>query len=480
MMMVGTPMQQIDQAYINGDWHTLAAEHTYSLINPATEACIAKVSMATEVEVELAINAASDALPAWSNTSAQVRAGYMNAIADEMQNRYQDLIQAHVASMGCPAHLVGAYHLDCAIEAMRYYADLATTMEQVETRDNILITKQAIGVCALINPWNYPLHQLVGKLAPALAAGCTVIEKPAEQTPLADLIMAEIMDKIGLPAGVFNLIFAYGHVVGPMLTNHPKVNMVSFTGSTRAGIEIAKNAAPSVKRVCQELGGKSAFIITPDADFESAVRYGIEDVMANTGQTCNALTRMLVPANQYERVITLAQQVANEQVVGDPNLPNTTMGPLASAKQYQVVQDYIRIGLEEGAHLLTGGAGKPQDLNHGFYIQPTIFTQVTSQMRIAQEEIFGPVLCIMTYEDIEQAIILANQSQYGLSSSVYAKDEASALAIAKRLEAGQCYIQGSYFSMLAPFGGVKQSGNGREWGEEGLHEYSETKAIIRP
>jgi len=472
-------MKQINHAYINGHWHKIVSTRPYSLINPATQECIANVHMATDAEVELAIEAAHKALPEWSNSSAKIRAAYMYAIADEMQRRYQDLIEAHVITMGCPAHLVGAYHLDCAIEAMRYYATLAPIMEQVVTRETCLITKQAIGVCALINPWNYPLHQLVGKLAPALAAGCTVIEKPAEQTPLTDLIMAEIMHTIGLPPGVFNLIFAQGFEVGPLLANHPKVNMVSFTGSTRAGIEVAKNAASSVKRVCQELGGKSAYIITQDADIKKAVRYGIEDVMANTGQTCNALTRMLVPRSHYQEAIDIAKEVAEEQSVGDPNDPLTSMGPLASAKQYQVVKDYIQLGLDEGATLLTGGFDRPEGLKQGYYIKPTVLTQVTPDMRIAQEEIFGPVLCIMVYDDMAQAIEIANDSQYGLSSAVYAKDEISALAIAKRLDAGQCYIQGSYFSMYAPFGGVKQSGNGREWGEEGLHEYIETKAIIR-
>ncbi|KJZ08492.1 aldehyde dehydrogenase [Marinomonas sp. S3726] len=473
-------MQQIDQVYIGGNWRPTQSSSLYSLINPATQDGIAQVNMASPQDVEDAVAAAHKAFASWSNTSAQTRADYMNAIADGMQARYQDLIEAHVLSMGCPAHLVGAYHLDCAIDAMRYYAKLAFNMEKETTREGVLLTQKAIGVCALINPWNYPLHQLIGKLAPALAAGCTLIEKPAEQTPLTDIIMAEIMHKVGLPAGVFNLIFGHGHEIGPLLAEHPKVNMVSFTGSTRAGIEVAKNAATSVKRVCQELGGKSAFIITQDADIEAAVRYGVEDVMANTGQTCNALTRMLIPKSQYQTVIKVAKQVALEQNVDDPRLAETSMGPLASAKQRQVVKDYIQLGLEEGASLLTGGAELPEHLDRGYYIKPTIFTQVTPKMRIAQEEIFGPVLCILTYDDIEEAIAIANDSQYGLSSAVYAKDPESALTIARRLEAGQCYIQGSYFSMHAPFGGVKQSGNGREWGEEALEEYIEIQAIIYP
>ncbi len=473
-------MQHINNAYINGNWHPLAGLDQFSLINPATQDCIAKVTMATAEDVNLAVEAANKALLDWSNTPNKKRAEYLNAIADEMQNRYQDLVQAHVQSMGCPVGLTGAFHIDCAIEAMRYYAEMAPMIDKVEQRENNLITKQPIGVCALINPWNYPLHQLVGKLAPALATGCTVVVKPAEQTPLADHIMAQIIDKVGLPAGVFNLVFGRGHEIGPVMAEHPKVNMISFTGSTRAGIEVAKNAAASVKRVCQELGGKSAYIITEDADLEAAVRYGVEDVMGNTGQTCNALTRMLVPKSRYQEIVKIAAQVAKEQVVGDPNHPDTTMGPLASERQFNIVQDYIKLGVEEGAELLIGSPDRPAHLDKGYYIAPTIFTKVTRHMRIAQEEIFGPVLCIIEYDDIEQAIEIANDSQYGLSSAVYAKDQASALPIAARLDAGQCYIQGSYFSMYAPFGGVKQSGNGREWGEEAMHEYIETKAIICP
>ncbi|MGJ8647863.1 MAG: aldehyde dehydrogenase family protein [Marinomonas colpomeniae] len=472
-------MKQLDHAYIDGNWHPLQGQNKFSLINPATQDSVTHVTMATTADVELAVDAANKAFPAWSKTPVSERAKYLNAIADEMLVRYDDLVEAHVVSMGCPAHLVGAYHLDCAIDAMRYYGELAIkTMDKIEERENILLTKQPIGVCALINPWNYPLHQLVGKLAPALAAGCTVIEKPAEQTPLADLIMAEICYKVGLPAGVFNLVFGYGFEIGPIMAQHPKINMISFTGSTRAGIEVAKNAASSVKRVCQELGGKSAYIITEDADIDAAVRYGVEDVMANTGQTCNALTRMLVPTSRYQEVIKSAKEAALEQVVADPYQADATMGPLASENQYQIVKDYIQLGIREGAELLVGGIERPTNVSKGYYIKPTIFTKVTKHMRIGQEEIFGPVLCIMEYDDIEEAIEIANGSQYGLSSGVYAKDKAAALPIAARLEAGQCYIQGAYFSMHAPFGGVKQSGNGREWGEESLQEYIEIKAII--
>jgi aldehyde dehydrogenase (NAD+) len=330
----------------------------------------------------------------------------------------------------------------------------------------------------LINPWNYPLHQLIGKVAPALAAGCTIVAKPAAQTPLQDFIMAQIFEAVNLPAGVFNLVSGSGSDIGPLLSSHPDVDMVSFTGSTSAGIKVAQAAAPTVKRVCQELGGKSPYIITEDADLEAAVRYGVKDVMLNTGQTCNALTRMFVPRCRYEEAVKIAKKVAEENIVGDPNDTDVTMGPMASASQKQTVLNYIKTGIAEGARLVTGGIDIPSGLHGGAYVQPTIFADVTNEMVIAREEIFGPVLCMIVYDDIEEAIEMANDTVYGLSSGVYAKNKASALKIARRIRAGQCYIQGSYFNLEAPFGGFKQSGNGREWGDQAMREYIEIKAII--
>jgi aldehyde dehydrogenase (NAD+) len=466
-----------DQLYIAGQWQNSHSEQKLWVVNPATEETCASVPNANNADVEAAIAAARAAFDSWSQSSVATRAQLLHNIADEMQLRYKDLIAAHVISMGCPEHLTGAFHVDAAIEAMRYYADLAHKMEEAKYVANISLHKEAIGVCAFINPWNYPLHQLTGKIAPALAAGCTIVTKPAEQTPIQDFIMAEIFDKVGLPAGVFNLVTGVGKHIGPLLSSHPQVDMVSFTGSTAAGINVASAAAPTVKRVCQELGGKSAMIITQDADLPAAVRYAVEDVMANTGQTCNALTRLLIPQSCYDEVLALAKQFANEQVVGDPLDSDTTMGPMASRRQLDTVLSYIDLGIQEGAKLITGGR-QPDNIATGTYILPTIFADVTNDMRIAREEIFGPVLCIITYRDIEEAIAIANDSVYGLSSAVYAKDKTSALPIAKRMRAGQCYIQGGYFSMHAPFGGYKQSGNGREWGEHGLDEYLETKAII--
>lgn len=475
-------MKTLDKLYINGQWQASASDRFIDVINPADNQTFLRVPQGNSDDIEQAALAARQALPGWATSLASIRADLMRKIATEMRNRYDDLVDAHVKSMGCPRHLTGAFHVDAPIEAMEYYADLAYKMEAVEERNDVLLLKEPVGVCAFINPWNYPLHQLIGKVAPALAAGCTIIAKPAEQTPELDFIMAEIFDKAGLPAGVFNLVSGLGTEIGPVMSSHPQVDMVSFTGSTRAGIQVAAAAAPGVKRVCQELGGKSAFIITEDADLNAAVRYGVEDVMANTGQTCNALTRMLVPQSRYEEAVALAAEIAGEQVVGDPTDSATTMGPMASHRQKETVEHYIRLGLEEGARLVTGGPGAPADLpptlQEGAFVQPTVFADVHNQMRIAREEIFGPVLCIIPYSDTEDAIAIANDTPYGLSSGVYAKDAASAIPIARRMQAGQCYIQGAYFSMDAPFGGYKQSGNGREWGEHGMDEYMESKAII--
>ena len=471
-------MQQFDRLYINGKWVEPNSTEIIEVINPATESPCARVPRGNREDVNAAVAAARQAFSGWAETSTEKRAKLMRAAADEMQHRADDLIDAHVISMGCPRHLVAGLHLEASIAGMRYYAELAAEMDDVEEKDRVLLCKEPVGVCALINPWNYPLHQLMGKVAPALAAGCTMVVKPATQTPLQDFIMAEIFDAVNLPAGVFNLVSGSGSVIGPLLSSHPHVDMVSFTGSTYAGIKVAEAAAPTIKRVCQELGGKSPYIITKDADLEAAVRYGVEDVMLNTGQTCNALTRMFVPRPYYEQAITIAKSVAEENIVGNPDAPHVTMGPLASASQKQTVLNYIKTGIAEGARLITGGIDMPPGLHVGAYVQPTIFADVTNDMIIAREEIFGPVLCMIVYEDIEEAIQMANDTVYGLASGVYAKNKVSALNIARKIRAGQCYIQGSYFNIAAPFGGFRQSGNGREWGDQGMYEYIETKAII--
>jgi aldehyde dehydrogenase (NAD+) len=471
-------MKQFEKLYINGKWVKPNSTDVIEVVNPATERFCARVPKGNREDVNAAVTAARQAFEGWARTPAEKRAEIMVAVADDMQRRADELIDAHVITMGCPRHLVAELHLDAPIAAMRYYAERANQTDEAQEKGGILLTKEPIGVCALITPWNYPLHQLIGKLAPALAAGCTTVSKPATQTPLQDFIMAQIFEAAGLPAGAFNLVSGSGSVIGPILSAHPDVDMVSFTGSTSAGVQVAEAAAPTVKRICQELGGKSPYIITEDADLEAAVRYGVKDVMLNTGQTCNALTRMFLPRSCYEKAIEIARKVAEETVVGDPNDAGVFMGPMASASQRQKVLHYIETGIAEGARLVTGGIDMPPGMHAGYYVQPTIFADVTNDMAIAREEIFGPVLCMIAYEDIEGAIKMANDTAYGLSSGVYAKNKATALKIARRIRAGQCYIQGSYFNIEAPFGGYRQSGNGREWGDQAMHEYLEIKAII--
>ena len=473
-------MKTIDQFYIDGQWTAPQGKQVLSILNPATSVPCVAMACANETDVNAAAEAAFRAFPAWSATPSDQRALLMMAIADEMENRADDLVQAHVETMGIPRHQAMEVQIAGPIDAMRYFASLAATMGELDDRGGYLISHEPVGVCALINPWNYPLLQMIGKVAPALAAGCTMLAKPAEQTPTSDIIMAEIFDKVGLPAGVFNLITGLGAEVGPLMASHPRVDMVSFTGSNRSGISVAIEAAPTVKRVCQEMGGKSALIITEDADLHTAVRYGVENVMLNTGQTCDALTRMLVPSSRYQEAVDQAVIVANEQVVGDPDDPLTTMGPLASEQQRQRVRDYIKQGIAEGARMVIGGAELPASIEGGAYVLPTLFADVRQDMVIAREEIFGPVLCIMAYETIDEAVDIANDSEFGLSSGVFAANDSDAIAIARRMRAGQCFIQGGFFRLEAPFGGYKQSGNGREWGEAGLAEYQEIKAIIRP
>lgn len=471
-------MYRYDSLFVNGQWQKAHSERVIDVYNPANGELLAVVPAADHHDIDAAVSAAKTAFPSWSSSSPEQRAALITQIADEMQNRLADLTTAISQSMGCPRHLAEEIQVQGSIDAFRSFADLTDVVDSQESVNGIITAYSPVGVCVLINPWNYPLSQLVGKLGPALAAGCTVVVKPAEQTPLQDLIMADIFAKIAAPAGIFNVITGVGSEIGNYLCSHPDVSMVSFTGSTAAGIKVAEAAAPSVKRVCQELGGKSPYIITPDADLEAAVRYGVEDVMLNSGQTCSALTRMLVHESHYEEAVNLAKQIAEENEVGEPASPDSSMGPLSSKTQQQRVQKYIELGISEGARLVTGGVDLPEHLAKGAYVLPTIFADVTNDMTIAREEIFGPVLCIMSYTDLKEAIAIANDTDYGLSSGVYAKDAESAINIGRKIRAGQCYVQGSYFNTDAPFGGFKQSGNGREWGMEGLREYLEVQAVI--
>jgi len=471
-------MQDYSGFYIDGQWQPASGAERIEVINPATGLICAATPAATQRDVEVAITAARQAFPAWSNSSAQTRRELMLAAADAMDERADELINAITMTMGCPRHIALEIQVQGSIAAFRNFAHLTEQVERQEKGEGFIQVQEAIGVCVLINPWNYPLSQLVGKLGPALATGCTVVTKPAEQTPLQDLILADIFHQVGLPAGVFNVITGHGANIGEYLCSHPEVDLVSFTGSTQAGIKVAQAASTTVKRVCQELGGKSPYIITEDADLPSAVRYGVEDVMLNSGQTCCALTRMLVPASVYEQAVQLAKAIAEENVVGDPLDEAVSMGPLSSKAQQKKVLKYIQQGIEEGARLVTGSAEPPASLSLGAYVMPTIFADVNNQMSIAREEIFGPVLCMIPYKDEQDALDIANDTVFGLSSAVYAKDLSAAMNVASKIRAGQCYLQGSYFNTDVPFGGFKQSGNGREWGLEGLREFVEIKSII--
>lgn len=469
-------MREYSRLFIDGCWRQPVGQGMAEVIDPASEAVAGKVPLGNEEDVERAVQAARRAFADWSRTPSSVRAGYIRALADQLKARADEMAAVITTELGMPVQWCRPVQVDGPIVGLEQYIELAGLMDEVREVGNSLVYREAVGVCAFINPWNYPLHQLIGKLAPALAAGCTVVVKPSQETPLHAFLLAEMIEAIGLPAGVFNLVSGPGSKVGEALARHPQVDMVSFTGSTGAGVRVSQAAAPSVKRVCLELGGKSPLLITADADLQAAVRYGVQDVMINSGQTCTALTRMLLPASRYAEALEIAVDEARGLVMGDPQDPRSFLGPMCSAGQRRTVQEYIRIGQEEGARLLCGGETAP-GLERGFYVPPTIFADVDNRMRIAQEEIFGPVLCLIPYADEAEGVALANDSPFGLSSAVWAGSREKALQLARQLRAGQCFVNGGAFNYQAPFGGYKQSGNGREWGEEGLGEFVEVKAI---
>ncbi|AYC32503.1 aldehyde dehydrogenase family protein [Pseudomonas cavernae] len=463
--------------FIDGAWVAPSGQGLAEVLNPATEQVIGQVPLGDERDVERAVAAARRAFPAWARTPASVRAGYIRALAEQLKARAEEMAGVITAELGMPVQWCRAVQVEGPLEGLESYVEIAALMDQVREVGNSLVIREPVGVCAFINPWNYPLHQLLGKLAPALAAGCTVVVKPSQETPLHAFLLAEMIAASGLPAGVFNLVSGPGSKVGEALAKHPDVDMVSFTGSTGAGVRVAQAAAPSVKRVCLELGGKSPLLIGEDADLAAAVRHGVQDVMINSGQTCTALTRMLLPASRYAEALELARAETESLRIGDPLDPQSFLGPMCSAAQRRTVRDYIRLGQEEGARLLCGGAEAPSEFERGYYVKPTLFADVDNRMRIAQEEIFGPVLCLIPYADEEEAVRLANDSPFGLSSAVWAGTPERALTLARQLRAGQCFVNGGAFNYRAPFGGYKQSGNGREWGEEGLGEFVEYKAI---
>lgn len=470
-------MRHYQQFYINGEWVNPSQESPFDVINPATEEVCAQISLGGQADVDAAVAAAKTAFKTWSLTSKDERVAILEAIIAEYKNRYNDMAAAISEEMGAPVTLAtkaqtgsGLGHLKTALAVLKDF-------KFEEQSGNSKIFKEPIGICGLITPWNWPINQITCKVAPALATGCTMVLKPSEVAPLSGYIFAEILDKAGVPDGVFNLVNGDGPGVGTQLSSHPDVDMMSFTGSTRAGSLVAQNAAPTIKRVTQELGGKSANIILDDEGFEQAVKRGAFSVFNNTGQSCNAPTRMLVPMNRIDEAAEIAAKAASRVQVGNPQDEATTMGPLVSAMQFDKVQTLIDKGVEEGAQLVCGGSGKPEGLETGYFVKPTVFSKVDNQMTIAREEIFGPVLSILGYDNEDQAIDIANDTPYGLAGYVQGQDMQRVGYIASKIRAGNISINGQSGDLNTPFGGYKQSGNGREWGVHGFEDYLEIKAI---
>lgn len=468
-------MRDCSKFYINGQWVDPVELKTLDVENPATEKVCGKIALGSAADVDQAVKAARDAFADWSLTSREERLAVLQHILEEYQKRSSDLGAAITEEMGAPASLANGFQVGLGLGHLSTAMEVLKAFPFEEHHGSTLITKEAIGVCGLITPWNWPMNQIAVKVFPALATGCTMVLKPSEAAPFSAQIFAETLDTAGVPAGVFNLLQGDGPGVGVALSRHPDVDMISFTGSMRAGVEIAKNAAPTVKRVCQELGGKSPYIVLDDAAFAGNVSGGVASMMINSGQTCSAPSRMLVPRARMDEVISIARQATSEVTVGDPN-GDFTIGPVVSKAQFEKIQALIQKGIDEGATLVSGGLGRPEGLEKGYYVKPTVFANVTNDMTIAREEIFGPVLTILGYDSIDQAIEIANDTQYGLAGFVASADLDKARAVARRIRAGSVTINNG-FDFNAPFGGYKKSGNGREWGEFGFHDYLEIKGI---
>ena len=463
--------------YINGAWVPPSSDASLEVRNAATEEVIARVPAGTSDDVDLAVQAARAAFGSWAATPAEQRSVFLHSVADALAARADEIAHIITAEVGMPLKLSQRIQAALPPQVMESYARLGREYRFEERVANSLVIKDPVGVVGAITPWNYPLHQVVAKVAPALAAGCTVVLKPSEAAPLSAFVLAELVHAAGLPRGVFNLVCGTGPVAGEAIARHSEIDMISFTGSTRAGKRVSELAAATVKRVALELGGKSASVVLGDADLPRAVRGTVNSCFLNSGQTCTALTRLLVPESRYQEAAQLAVENARTFNPGDPMQDATRLGPLISAAQRERVRSFIRKGVAEGAALLLGGAEQPPGLERGYFVQPTVFGRVQPGMTIEQEEIFGPVLAVIAYRDEDDAVRIANGTPYGLAGAVWSKDEERARRVARRIRAGRVDVNGGGFNILAPFGGYKQSGHGREFGKYGLEEYLELKAL---
>ena len=469
-----------DMLYINGSWTASSGESALLVENPTSEEIIGSVPDGTIQDTDLAVEAAKNAFDSWSKSPIQERIKILNALSESFKERSEELAEIITCEVGTPIEYSRIAMVGTPRVVSKSYAKLLDSYEWEEEVRNSIIVKEPIGVCAFITPWNFPLHQIIGKVAPAIAAGCTMILKPSREAPINAFILADILHEIGLPDGVFNLVSGRGSTVGSRLSSHPDVDMISFTGSTSAGIAVTEDAARTVKRVTLELGGKSANVVLEDADVIRAAKSSISACFANSGQTCSALTRLIVPESKISEMIPVIAERVSKYKIGNPMDPSTRCGPMVSASQKESVLEFIRAGIEEGATLVAGGPEDVGEIEKGHFVRPTVFKDVKPSMRIWKEEIFGPVLCITSYKDEDEALELANDSDYGLSGGVWSSDPNRALQFARKMRTGQVSINGGPFNVSAPFGGYKKSGNGRELGVYGLEEFLEIKSIQKP
>ena len=465
------------QFYIDGAWVDPVAPKTRAVVNPATEQPMYEIALGSAADVDKAVAAARRAFETFSQTTREERVALLTRVVEVYKSRMKDIGAAISDEMGAPLPFAEKFQAGAGLGHIVSTLDVLKTYDFDEPVGSAMVVREPVGVVGMITPWNWPLNQITCKVAPALAAGCTMILKPSEFTPSSALIFAEILHEAGVPKGVFNLINGLGQEVGAAMSAHPGIDMISFTGSTRAGIDVAQRAAPTVKRVSQELGGKSPNLILEDADLQKAVAGGVAHVFMNSGQSCNAPTRMLVPQSKMAEAIEIAKAVAEKTKAGDPRAADTKIGPVVSSIQFEKIQALIEKGIDEGATLVAGGPGRPAGVDKGYYVQPTVFANVTNDMTIAREEIFGPVLTIIGYKDEDEAVRIANDTPYGLAGYVSAGSVEHARAVGRRIRAGNINLNGVPNERTAPFGGYKQSGNGREWGKFGLEEYLEVKAI---